>query len=293
MYVGAEDREVAVGALRVEAEAMAGALALPRTAGDVVLAEPWQGRAVALALETVHSLGLPWESFQHQLIVAIADDPHRPYYTSWLVALERLVIEHAGTAPEELVTHRMRAASYRTDEAGHDDLEVFPIAVDEPTLLRLLTEVFEEWWRHIHFGPLINGAVYELRAPHRPHLTMLDGYLTIGFDSWHVHLCIGEQHGLSGHPVDPALAARRRCAHAELQRQWIDGAPRTWMFRMFNGEGAQQLTVLLPNPFLDDDQRPLDPPDWTKLTLWDELRDRFLGLPSDPLDRTGDGFRHP
>jgi hypothetical protein len=186
----------------------------------------------------------------------------------------------------------MRAAAYRTDEVGHDDLEVFPIAVDEPTLLRLLTEVFEDWWPHIHFGPLINGAVYELRAPHRPHLSMLDGYLTIGFEGWHVHLCIGEHRGRPGHEVDPALARRRRCAHAELQRLWVDGAPRSWMFRMFNGEGAQQLTILLPNPFLDDDQQPLDEPEWGRLALWDLLRDRFLGLPPDPVDRAGDGFRH-
>ena len=64
------------------------------------------------------------------------------------------------------------------------------------------------------------------------------------------------------------------------------------MFRMFNGEGAQQLTVLLPNPFLDGDQHPLDPPDWSRLELWDALRRRYLGLPPDPIDRSGEGFVH-
>jgi Nitrile hydratase beta subunit, N-terminal len=292
MRVGAEGREATIAALRAQAEAMTGSEALPRTHGDVTLSEPWQGRAVALALETLHGLELPWEDFRRQLIAAIADDPDRPYYSSWLVALEQFVIDHGGAVPETLMAHRMRAAAYRTDEAGRADLEVFPIAADEPTLLSLLTEVFEEWWPHIRFGPLINGAVYELRPPRRPDLSMLDGYLTIGFDSWHVHLCIGEHRGRPGHEVDAALARRRRCAHAELQRQWIDGAPRTWMFRMFNGEGAQQLTILLPNPFLDDDQRVLDEPDWARLSLWDHLRDRFLGLPPDPVDRSGDGFRH-
>jgi Nitrile hydratase beta subunit, N-terminal len=254
---------------------------------EAPLDEPWQGRAVALAVELVQSLGLPWDAFRRHLMAAVDDEPHRPYYESWLVALEALAAEHGQVTTSELVTHGMAAASYRIDEVDHGDLEVFPLAVDEPTLLALLTEVFGTWWPQIRFGPLINGAVYELRAPHAPSLSMEDGYLTIGFDGWHVHLCIGE------HTATPHLARRRRCTHAELQRLWIDGAPRTWLFRMFNGEGAQQLTVLLPNPFLDDDQHVLAEPDWSRLDLWDLLRDRFLGLPPDPADRSGDGFRHP
>jgi hypothetical protein len=254
---------------------------------DVALGEPWQGRAVALAVETCRRLELPWDAFRDRLKAAVAEDPERPYYDSWLVALEALVTEDMQVAVSDLKSRRMAAASYWIDEAGHEDLEVFPLAVSEPVLLDLLTLIFDQWWEHICFGPLINGAVYELRPPHRPTLSMLDGYLTIDFGSGHVHLCIGE------HWASPALAQRRQCAHAELQRLWVDGAPTSWMFRMFNGEGAQQLTVLLPNPFLTDDMERLDPPDWGRLALWDELRARFLGLPPDPLDRSGDGFHHP
>ena len=186
----------------------------------------------------------------------------------------------------------MHAASYRTDEAGHDDLEVFSLAVSEPLLVELLTDVFENWWSHIRFGPVINGAVYELLPPHRPQLSMLDGYLTIGFEQWHVHLCVGEHRG------SPGASGRRRARPAPALRARRVATPvrggraATWMFRMFNGEGAQQLTVLLPNPFLDDDQRPLDRPDWSRLELWDALRRRYLGLPSDPIDRSGQGFVH-
>ncbi len=268
--------------LRTEAEALT----------DVAFTEPWESRAVALAVETAKGLGVPWDEFRHRLMAAIDHDPHRPYYESWLVALERLAVDVAGTTTDELDTQRMHAASYRTDEAGHDDLEVFPLAVSEPLLVELLTDVFENWWPHIRFGPVINGAVYELLPPHRPRLSMFDGYLTIGFEQWHVHLCVGEHRGSPSHPVDAALAQRRRCAHAELQRQFVEGAPRTWMLRMFNGEGAQQLTVLLPNPFLDGHQHPLDAPDWSRLELWDALRHRYLGLPSDPIDRSGQGFVH-
>jgi hypothetical protein len=259
---------------------------------DASLTEPWQSRVVALAVETVNGLELPWDEFRVRLSAAIEGHPQRPYYDSWLAALERLVLDTAGASLSELDDHRMHVASYRTREAGHDDLEVFPLEVSESTLVELLTEVFENWWRQIRFGPLINGAVYELRAPHRPKLSMLDGYLTIAFEQWHVHLCIGEHRGVPGGGVDPGLAKRRRCAHAELQRQWVDGAPRSWMFRMFNGEGAQQLTILLPNPFLDDDHRILDAPRWSRLELWDRLRQRYLGLPSDPIDRSGQRFVH-
>ena len=33
------------------------------------------------------------------------------------------------------------------------------------------------------------------------------------------------------------------CTHAEFQRLWIDGAPRAWRFRMFDGDGDQDLFI--------------------------------------------------
>ena len=61
---------------------------------------------------------------------------------------------------------------------------------------------------------------------------------------------------------------------------------------MFNGDGDQMMTVLLPNPFLDDADQILDDPDWSRLALWDELRSRFLDLPPDPVDRSAMQFAH-
>jgi hypothetical protein len=136
-------------------------------------------------------------------------------------------------------------------------------------------------------GITVSNAIWDMMK-----LSMLDGYLTIGFDGWHVHLCIGEHRGTPDNPVDPVLARRRQCAHAELQRSWAAGAPCSWMVRLFNGDGDQQLTVLLPHPFLDDEQRIVDAPDWGRLELWDRLRERFLGLPPDPVDRSADRFVH-
>jgi hypothetical protein len=279
--------------LRRQAEQMEGRAAPPYRDGEPVFDEPWQGRAMAVAIETVAALGLSWEEFRSRLIAAIDDDPHRSYYDSWLVALDDLVATHDLAAPDAIQAHRMAAAAYRTTEEEIDDLEVFPLAVDEPTLYGLLSTVFEDGWPSIHFGTLIQGAAFEIRAEQRPRLAMLDGYLTIDLGHSHLHLCIGDHRGTAAHPTEPDLARRRRCAHAELQRQWRTGAPRTWMFRMFNGDGDQMLTVLLPNPFLDDDDRLLDEPDWSRLELWDRLRHRYLELPPDPVDRSGDGLAHP
>jgi hypothetical protein len=259
---------------------------------DEPFTEPWQARAVALAVEAVESTGSTWDDFRAELIAAIDTDPERPYFESWLIALESFTVAEATASEDELVIQRMRAASYHTSESGGADLEVFPIEVTEGVVLALLTDLFENHWREIRFGPVIEGAVYELRAPHRPHLSMLDGYLTIGFEGWHVHLCIGEHRGMPGRPVDPDLARRRRCTHLELQRLWAEGSPCAWMVRMYNGDGDQQLTVLLPSPFLDDEQRILDEPDHARLELWDRLRRDYLQLPADPADRSAVRFVH-
>jgi nitrile hydratase accessory protein len=52
--------------------------------------EPWQARAFALAVVTVEQLGLPWDAFRDRLKAAITADPARPYWESWLAALENL-----------------------------------------------------------------------------------------------------------------------------------------------------------------------------------------------------------
>jgi hypothetical protein len=53
--------------------------------------EPWQARAFAMAVVTVERFGLPWDAFRDRLKAAVADDPHRPYWESWLTALEDLL----------------------------------------------------------------------------------------------------------------------------------------------------------------------------------------------------------
>ncbi len=48
---------------------------------------------------------------------------------------------------------------------------------------------------------------------------------------------------------------------------------------MWNGFGEQMTTVFLPNPRLSDELKVLKEPQWERLRLWFELRNRFLGEP--------------
>jgi nitrile hydratase accessory protein len=81
---------------------MDGVSALPRDNGELVFAAPWQGRAFALAVALVDELDLPWDAFRQRLIDAIALEPDRPYYESWAVALESLVVSLGLTTTDAL-----------------------------------------------------------------------------------------------------------------------------------------------------------------------------------------------
>ncbi len=174
-------------------------------------------------------------------------------------------------------------------------VDIFPLPTDEATLEAVLRELFVDHWQEITFGPIIQGAAYELKAPAPPtYVGTTDGYLTIAFGAPHFHLCIGEHKGSPSNPVSPELARHRRTARAELYRR-LDriGAPVSWGLRLFNGAGEQQITILLPNPFLEPGTDKLVAvPDWSRLALWDEIRARRFGQQPDPLDRSGAGFRH-
>lgn len=58
---------------------------------DVPFEEPWQARAFAMAVIAVERLGLPWDAFRDELKAVVATHPDRPYYESWLDALEALL----------------------------------------------------------------------------------------------------------------------------------------------------------------------------------------------------------
>ena len=184
----------------------------------------------------------------------------------------------------------MTVVSRTVDEPGNGTLEIFPLPTDQATLLRLLSEVFEHW-QQVRFGPIIQGAAYEIKALCAPRITLLDGYATLDFEAWHIHLCLGETAGDASNPTSKNVAEIRPCKRAELYRIMRGGSPVSWGLRLFNGNGDQQLTVLLPNPFLDNDDQPCSP-DFERLALWDQLRLNYLSLKPDPIDRSGKRFVH-
>jgi nitrile hydratase accessory protein len=96
-----------------EVSTMPGAEALPRDNGELVFAAPWEGRALALAIAVVQSLQLPWDEFRSRLVAEIAAQPERPYYESWLAALERLLRERGILGQEQLGALAAAEASAR------------------------------------------------------------------------------------------------------------------------------------------------------------------------------------
>lgn len=196
------------------------------------------------------------------------------------------------TAPTPTLSPTLPAPPRRVHEPGTGDVDIFPLPTDEAFLLRLLDDLFGNHWHQIVFGTLIQGAVFEIRVPAAPNrIRCHDGYLTVDFGLWHFHVCIGHTGGTRRNPTDTALAHHRRTGRAELYRALSpEGTPRSWGLRLFNGAGENQLTVFFPNPLLGDNDKILKTPDFSRLTLWDDIRNRYLGLRSDPLDRTATGF---
>jgi hypothetical protein len=178
-------------------------------------------------------------------------------------------------------------AIIETEGGGRE--QRWPLPADEQSLLDLIHLCFDEYWDEIWFGIMVPGAAWEVAAPNPPkRISMHDGYATVDFGRWHFHLCIGE-HTASG----PELGQIRKCARAELYRRiGSDGFPTSWGVRLYNGRDEQMMTLMLPNPFLTNDQQIRDEPAWAQLELWDRLRATYLRLEPDPLDRSGKGFRH-
>ncbi len=173
------------------------------------------------------------------------------------------------------------------EEFGNGTLEIFDLPVGQAFLLKLLTDVYENYWDQIHFGTAVQGAVWEVRAHNAPkRISLLDGYLTVDFGHWHFHICIGEHKSTRRSPSSDELAKIRCTAVAQLYRRLRDdGKPSSWALRLFNGAGDQQMTVFLPNPYLTVEQKVLKEPNFDHLKMWDHLRREYLGLEPDPLDR--------
>jgi hypothetical protein len=189
--------------------------------------------------------------------------------------------------PETIAMQRV------ADPTGRVVEERWPLPVEEAFLERLLRDLFENHHSDLTFGPIIEGAAYELKAPGKPEkVAVYDGYLTIHWGgAGHFHLCIGRNEGAAKGAGGEALVAHRRPGRAELFRG-LDrvGQPVTWGFRMANGQGEPQISVFFPNPFLTDDDQLAGAPDWSRLALWDHVRSTYAGAAADGRDTLGNGF---
>ena len=87
-----------------EVDAALGAAApLPRSNGELVFEEVWQGRALGLGVVVLERTGTPWSEFREQLVAAIAAHQPAPgesaataYYTAWLDAVEALLVAQSS-----------------------------------------------------------------------------------------------------------------------------------------------------------------------------------------------------
>jgi nitrile hydratase accessory protein len=103
---------------------VAGPAAPPRSNGELVFAEPWEGRAFGLTMALADRGVLSYETFRAVLIERIAaweaDHPAGEcfsYYRCWLQALER-VLAGAGLVSADDVG--LRAAEFAARPAGYD-----------------------------------------------------------------------------------------------------------------------------------------------------------------------------
>ena len=76
---------------------------LPKDADGPVFAEPWEAQAFAMAVKLNEAGVFSWGEWADSLGAELKAEPGRPYYESWLAALEKLV-EAKGvmTGPERL-----------------------------------------------------------------------------------------------------------------------------------------------------------------------------------------------
>jgi hypothetical protein len=177
-------------------------------------------------------------------------------------------------------------------EGGERALQTWPLPLDETFLEEFLTYVFKTYWDQIIFGPIIEGAAYELTCPRAPsRISTFDGYLTVSFDGPHFHLCIGENKGSRESPTPEDLKVRRKPSKAEIFRR-LDkkGAPISWGFEMRNGAGEPMISIFFASPFLSAGDKVSKEPMWDRLAMWRDISQRYLGRAAEAFDASGRGY---
>jgi len=180
-----------------------------------------------------------------------------------------------------------------SSRSGGGSSEIYVLPTDEEFLREILTYIFETYWQEIVFGPIIEGGAFEFRCPCSPlKITLFDGYLTVHFGGTHFHICIGENRGAPNNPTPIALRKHRRTSRAEIVRRLDkEGGANSWCLQLFNGHDEQLLSIFFANPFLTAQDGLAEQPDWSKLAMWEDIGQRYLGRELDGTDRASKGFR--
>ena len=100
-----------------------GVAAPPRQNGELVFAEPWEGRAFGLTMALTDAGVIAYDVFREALISRIAAWEAAPraedysYYRCWLQALEQVLADAELVSSDDVVA---RAAHLAARPAGHD-----------------------------------------------------------------------------------------------------------------------------------------------------------------------------
>lgn len=101
-----------------------GPAAPPRSNGELVFAEPWQGRAFGLTMALIDRGAITYDAFRQRLIARIyawerthAEGSEFSYYSCWLAALEQELADHYLLDPGDL---EARSAAFAVRPRGHD-----------------------------------------------------------------------------------------------------------------------------------------------------------------------------
>lgn len=97
----------------------------PRLNGELVFAEPWEGRAFGLAMTMAEAGVFEWEVFRGRLIEALAEAERNhatapfSYYRCWLAALERVLADQ-GALDGRALEARVGQLAARHADHDHD-----------------------------------------------------------------------------------------------------------------------------------------------------------------------------
>lgn len=149
---------------------------------------------------------------------------------------------------------------------------------EDVNIAEMLTEIYTHHWQEIVTTYLIEGAVFELFPKEPKTVRIVDGYLTVETGDWHIHLCVGEIKGLRGTAEQKRIVREMRRVKRGAFIHITNGTctPESFGLGLWNGRDEQMVTILFPNPYLNDQMERLKEPDWSRLHVWEKLKKDYL-----------------